>query len=111
DCDGLGNPVRWLLQEAIGLHFQTPAAIARIAFKLALDPFPRRSNAMPRRDRSRVLRRKRKPRLKAHQFFNVGWNAFPRDLLQSCRNLWINGRGRSGLSIGVSQKQGTEKNR
>ena len=58
----------------VGLYLEASTAICRIALEFRLDPFPRRANAAPRRDRSRVLRRECQSRSKAHQLFDVGPN-------------------------------------
>ena len=71
----LRNPLGGLFGEAVGLHFQASAAIFRIALELRLDPFPRRANSVPRRNRRRILRRQRGPRSKAHQLLDVRLNS------------------------------------
>src|ERR1035441_10465318 len=59
-----------LLGETVGLHLQAVAAVFGIAFKLGLDPLPRRSDSLARFDRFLVLRGDRRPVLKADQLFN-----------------------------------------
>ena len=57
DFGGLGNAVRGRFGEGIGLHFQTAAAVFRVALEFRLEPLPRRANSAPSRDGRRVLRR------------------------------------------------------
>ena len=47
---GRCHSLTYRLCEAVGLYIEAPTAVARIALELALDPFPRRANSMPRCD-------------------------------------------------------------
>src|SRR5207245_2959570 len=89
DFGRLGDAIRRPLNKAGSPHFQASAAITRIALEFALDPFAGRSDAMPRRDRIRILCRKRRPCPETYQLFDVGLEALRRDLLQSSGNFWV----------------------
>src|SRR5436305_6550985 len=66
-CHSLTNR----LCETVGLYLQASAAIARVAFKLALDPLPRGTDSAPRRNRGLILRRNRATGLEADQLLDV----------------------------------------
>ena len=86
DFGGLWNPVGGRFGKAVGFHLQASAALLRVALEFRLDPLARRANPASRCDRSRILRRERRPRSKARQLLNTRPNTLCRHLLERGRH-------------------------
>ncbi len=92
DDRGLRDPLRGVFGEAVGLDFEAAPAGARVAFEFALDPFPRRADAVAGLDRVGILGGEREAGLEADQLFDVGLNPLRRNPGQGGCDLRIGGR-------------------